>query len=273
MYDFVLLCKTFRGDLKRFQILKESVDKYNADKIPFYIVCPECDKGIFQEYTNTSYLSKIVTDEEVLAANNINCQEQNWHSQQIIKLGFYKLKLADFYAVIDSDLYFIQNFYYSDFMYDEKTPYFYISEILNPKKEQLYIQNYLKRDGKCYDFIYNSQVFSRIVLEDMEKRLLNKNDMNLVDLINLCPYEFNWYGEWFLYANLIPMVYTRGKIKVFWKQLEYIEAKESGFTEKDFIEQGYIAILMQNRWVKDSKYKPSIFYKLIKIRKNILDKL
>ena len=46
MKDLVLFCKTYNGDIERFKVLKESVDKFNVDKIPFYVVCPKKDKEL-----------------------------------------------------------------------------------------------------------------------------------------------------------------------------------------------------------------------------------
>jgi hypothetical protein len=41
MTKFVLFTKTFNGDLRRFKILKDSIDKYNKDNLPFYVSVPK----------------------------------------------------------------------------------------------------------------------------------------------------------------------------------------------------------------------------------------
>jgi len=148
MYNLVLFCKSYIGDLKRIKILKNSID----DNIPFCIVCPKKDLEIFKTELITgkeTYPIHLITDEEVIDKLGLYMQKQDWHFQQIIKLGFYKMNLCMHYSIIDSDCYFIQNFYTSDFMHDENTPYFCIKEVLNPNEEELYIKNYLNRKGKC----------------------------------------------------------------------------------------------------------------------------
>lgn len=35
-----LMCKTYRRNLLRLKTLKQSIDEYNKDDIPFYIVAP-----------------------------------------------------------------------------------------------------------------------------------------------------------------------------------------------------------------------------------------
>ena len=275
MHNLVIFCKSYRGDLNRIKILKDSIDRFNADKLPFYIVCPQDDISLFQrELINgkENYELKLISDEDVLRANGIEKQKQDWYFQQIIKLGFYKLGLCNHYAIFDSDCYFIQNFYFSDFMYDENIPYFYLHEILKPTEEEDYVRRYLNRKGRTYGYIYISQVFSRIVLLDMEQRLLQKKKLKLTDLISSHCYEFNWYGEWFIHSGILPLNYTNGKLKTFWLERQYQESRKNGDTEQDFVKAGYNAILMQNRWVKDEKYKPSPFSKLIKAKHYCLDK-
>jgi hypothetical protein len=100
------------------------------------------------------------------------------------------------------------------------------------------------------------QVFSRFVLEDMKKNVLKKNGLCWNDLIKLSPWEFQWYGEYYLKCKIHELLPTTGLVKSFLIQLQYISERYRGYTEEDFIKQGYIAILMQNKWVKDKVYKP-----------------
>ena len=68
MHNLVLFCKTFIRDLDRIKTLKASVDKFNADKIPFCIVCPEAETDIFKRQLITGkedYELIFFTDEEV----------------------------------------------------------------------------------------------------------------------------------------------------------------------------------------------------------------
>lgn len=175
MHNLVLFCKTYRGDLNRFKILKSSIDKHNIDNIPFYVVCPENDIQLIKNTTyrgDEKYDIHFISDESVYAINNINAQKQSWISQQIIKLGFYKLGLCKHYAIFDSDCYFITDFHFSDFMYDDDTPYFCIKEASNADSAHTKIKNLLGRKGKNYDFIIQGQVFSVLILNKIEQKYL-----------------------------------------------------------------------------------------------------
>ena len=72
-YDLVLFCKSYRGDFERACTLKKSIDKHNADNLPFIMVVPASDYDMFARLcTGTeSYDFTIITDEDVLSANGI----------------------------------------------------------------------------------------------------------------------------------------------------------------------------------------------------------
>ncbi|MCX5849633.1 MAG: DUF6492 family protein [Deltaproteobacteria bacterium] len=265
MHNLVIFTASYIVDLDRLEILKSSVDKFNADKIPFYIVVPQKDLEIIKNKITTgneSYELKFITDEEVLHSQGE--QPDGWKKQQVKKLAFAELGICNFYTIIDSDVYFIQDFHVSDFMRDENTPYLSINEV-QQSQDKSFAKNYFNRTGKNYNFVYHGQVFSKFVLEDMKKNVLEKNGMCWNDLINLSPWEFLWYGEYYLKCKIHELLPTTQLVKSFWIQLHYILERNRGYTEEDFINQGYIAILMQNRWVKDKVYKPVKWAFLIKL--------
>lgn len=262
MHNLVLFCKSYIKDLDRLKILKESIDKFNADNIPFVIVCPKRDIEIFKSALithNEKYEIILLTDEEI-----INKEEQEtpgWISQQFVKIKFYQKNLCNFYVILDSDLYFIQNFYIKDFMYDENTPY---TSIIEEKKEEyLRIQNYLKRYGKPYSFVCQGQVFSRNLLLDIEENLLKKNNLEFKDLFEISPYEMQWYGEYYMKSMPYKLYPTSNLFRHFWFQNQYNDAIRKGCTQNNFIEQGFLGIHIQNGWVKQKTYKVPLYYLFI----------
>lgn len=264
MHNLVIFTASYIVDLDRLEILKLSVDKFNADKIPFYIVVPQKDLEIIKNKIatgNESYELKLITDEEVLISQGE--QANGWKKQQVKKLAFVDLGLCNFYTIIDSDVYFIQDFHISDFMRDENTPYLSMKEV-SQSKDKSFAKNYFNRTGENYHFVYPGQVLSRFVLEDMKKNVLEKYGLCWNDLINLSPWEYQWYGEYYLKCKIHELLPTTRLVKSFWLQRHYVFERNRGSTEEDFINQGYIAILMQNRWVKDKVYKPVKWLFLIK---------
>ena len=270
MHNLVIFTPSYINDLDRLEILKASVDKFNADKIPFYIVVPQKDLEIIKSKIVTgreSYELKFITDEEVLRSQHE--QTDGWRKQQVKKLAFGDLGISNFYAIIDSDVYFIQDFHISDFMRDKNTPFLLIREV-QQTQDKNFAKNYFNRTGKNYSFVGPCQIFSKFVLADMKNNFLEKNGLCWSDLIILSPWEYQWYGEYYLKCRIHELLPTTRLVKSFLIQLQYILARYKGYKEEDFIDQGYLAILMQNRHVKDKVYKPVKWAFLIKfIRKAV----
>ena len=256
MYNLVIFTASYVKDLNRLEVLKLSVDKFNADKIPFCIMAPQKDLEIMKNKITTgneSYELKFITDEEVLYSQGE--QSNGWKKQQVKKLAFWELGISNFYTMIDSDVYFIQDFHVSDFMRDENTPYLSINEVYQTQ-DKSFAKDYFNRTGRNYNFVSPGQVFSKFVLEDMKKNVLEKNGLCWDDLIKLSPWEYQWYGEYYLKCRIHELLPTTQMVKSFWLQSQYRWERNLGSTVEDFVRQGYIAILMQNRWVKDEVYKP-----------------
>jgi hypothetical protein len=276
-YNLVLFCKSYRGDLDRITTLKKSVDKFNADKIPFVVCCPTSDMDLFTKTLKSGkedYDFILVTDEEVLKANNLDAAAiQSWKSQQIIKLGFYKLGLCDHYAIYDSDCYFIADFHIDDFMYDKNTPYLFMTEILSPTTNHLFIKNYFKRHGRTYDFVHMSQVFSSDVLKDMEKNFLQKNNLTFPDLIDMYPYEFNWYGEYLLKSEIHEIIPATPKLRRYDYQEDYVLDRHRGIRIKDLVSMGYNGLIMQSGWLNRKIYRDPWYGKFARIKRNVFFKI
>ena len=119
MEKVVLYCKSFHRDVDRVVNLQESIDKHNIDNIPFYVSVPQQDVELFK----SKGIRNIVEDESIYQSNS-----SGWIQQQIVKSNFWKLGLCENYVCIDSDGYFIKDFYITDFMYDDQTPYTVIHE-------------------------------------------------------------------------------------------------------------------------------------------------
>ena len=276
-YHHIIFCKSYRGDLKRIKTLKSSIDCFNADNIPFIICCPESDKNLFESKLRTNqekYDFLIITDEQVLSANNLSQNNaQTWKNQQIIKLGFYKLNLCKYYTIYDSDCYFISNFYTKDFLFKHKIPYLCVSETLDPQSPLLPIKDYFKRPGRTYDFVHMSQTFSSDVLNDMEKNLLNKKNITLSTLIQICPYEFNWYGEYLLTTKEYKYIPATSKVRTYFYQEDYILDRHRGIRNCDIISMGYNCICMQSGWINRSTYRDPWYGKLARIKRNVFFKI
>ncbi len=266
-FNFILFCKSYIGDIAYLKILKESIDKYNIDNIPFCLVVPKNDLEKIKESLETgkeAYKLFFRTDEDILNLINEKA-EQGWVPQQIIKLNAHKTNLANFYCIIAADCYFITNFRTSDFMYNETTPYTIMfrehCDNINAAPSKI-IKDFYKRDGLCYGWAAMPTIFATKVLEDFSNFLESEN-LSISDILKISPYEFIWYGEFLWKTKPFEIIPTDKFLYSFWYESEYKEARRK-YTVEDFIKMGYIGINMQSGWVKDKIYKPSKFIKLHK---------
>ena len=205
---------------------------------------------------NEDYFLDFIQEDKLID----NSLGNGWLDQQVVKLRFYKLKVCDFYLVLDSDSYFIRDFYISDFMYDNHTPYIVCHEgksgtLLNTKfgntqamydKEE-FIRKFFDRRGKHYRFLTSPFMFSSHVCRELDKQY------GADWCIKLCSCEAAWHGEMLLSMGLPYkptelffecMVY-QGKLDL-WRKLK--------ISTKDISNQ-YIGIGMQDKLLKEHKYE------------------
>ena len=265
MNKIVLYTKTYRGDLERVKHLTESIKMFNTDNIPFYISIPKIDELLFKNNIDTDYVC-IVFDEDI-----IDISTQNWYTQQIVKSSFWELGLCENYVMIDSDSYFIKDFYVSDFMYDENTPYTVMHEQrdlfewsskyneyigYNPKNgfinDRQRVMDYFNRNGRFYDFGPSPTIWSTKVWKSLDE-MINTESKSLKDILNMVASEFTWYGEFLLKYRPIDIIPIEPLFKVFHYQPQYSFYKQLGYTENIFSEN-YMGIVMQSNWGAPLKY-------------------
>ena len=255
MNKLVLYCKSYDQDVYRAKTLLESIIKHNIDNIPFYISVPSKDIELFHNVLGTQNYT-LLPDEDIDSENG------GWKGQQIVKSQFWKLGLCENYVCIDSDCFFIKDFYTSDFMFDENTPYTVCHEYksffefmdkfplnFDPyesfKKERLEIMNLFGRNGVIYDFGPGPTIWSSKVWEDLEKGYIKPNNLTFTDLIAANGSEFTWYGEWLLYSQIIRLMPKGPLFKNYHYPHQYEFDKKHKYTTHD-IAKRYLGIGIQS---------------------------
>lgn len=266
MKNIVLYTKSYHRDLERIKVSVESIKKYNKDNIPYYISVPQSDLPLFKNNIDTSYVN-LVTDEEIYSIS-----EQSWKTQQIVKSNFWKLGVCENYVMLDSDSYFIRDFYVSDFIYTDTTPYTVMHEqkdlfewtykfknVLGFDPYKSYVEDRKKimdvfeRTGRIYDFGPGPIIWSAKVWKSLEENYIQPNELTFAKMIEYCPSEFTWYGEYLLTTRVIDIVPIEPMFKFFHFPHQYQTFKQMGYTEDDFT-QSYLGIVMQSNWGAPLKY-------------------
>ena len=264
----IIFCKTTEKDFLRLMVTIDSIQKYNKDNLKFYIAVDEKD---IRELD----VSDIEADIEIVSERDIVNLSQvkmgDWKKQQVIKFEFCKNMDSDNCLILDSDSYFIKDFYKKDFFDNGGNlytvihrvdklidDYKYVGEI--PEKNiEFYkslrerIKNNFRNHGNLYDFGPPPVLWSKEVVLDFEKNYLKEVGKTFVDIIREVPLEYNWYGEWLLANDVIEIVPTQPLFKNISSKEEYDKMKELKISTSD-LKENYFGINMQSNWKPPLKY-------------------
>ena len=262
MKKLVLYCKSFSRDLDRVVALAESINKHNKDNLPFYVSVPREDVPLFR----SRGIENLIEDESVYDGKT-----SSWIQQQIVKSSFWKLGESENYVCIDSDGYFIRDFYTSDFMYGED-PYTVIHEQkelfswsvynvdrlgFDPKNgfvaDRQKIMDVFGRTGKYYDFGPVPTIWSSKVWQSLENNYMQPNNLSWDQLLQYSPSEFSWYGEALLAFSAIKLYPAEPIFKVFHYKQQVDDYLSSKITE-EMLSQNYLGVIMQSNFNATLKY-------------------
>jgi len=268
--SLVLYCKSYRTDLNRVVRLAKSVDRFNADKIPFYISVPTTDLHLFKEHLS-GFQVTFIEDEQIICSNpklNIEIIQllPGNISQQIVKSEFWRMGVSDSYLCLDSDCIFIRPFRTADFIALNGTPYTIMDEgrdilfpalslgkkqiISNFQRESTEVQRAFGRAGKHYNFGPNCPVWDRRVWQSLASEMLEPNKKNFLDLIQQSPNEMRWYGEALIRYRAIDILPTQPFFKMYHYAWQLTKDKGNGIGIPE-LTQLYCGVVYQSAWERE----------------------
>ena len=264
---FALLIKSFFNDINRADRLVKTIRAYNRDNIPLHLIVPSADLSAFKNKLGCEEISYLV-DEDIqeLTMNSSKRREISLPPvimQQVIKSEFWRLGIADNFLVIDSDSYFIKDFALSDFMFDEHTPY----TIMNEGRHQLdwaaragnerFVRDYhelreralglFNRKGPHFDFAPTPMICSSKVWAMMYEKVAKPAGESFYDQIVRFPCETQWYGEFLLHDQTIPIIPREPLFKVWGFEDQWKEGISIGETD-EVLSQNYLGVIDQSYW-------------------------
>jgi|TARA_B110000305_G_C19425731_1_gene633479 hypothetical protein len=269
-YKIVLYNKTFSRDFTRTKRLLESINEYNIDDIPFFISCPKLERNQLETTIGTEGY-EFIADEDIWQFEN---KLDGWRSQQIVKSNLWKTIDVDNYVCVDSDQFFIRNFFETDFLHPSDTPYSLVHENKEVQQyEKLLLgknyreNNYVKavqayrstfsqpKHSKIYDFGPPPYIWSTAVWQHFEDNVLLPNDLNFetfqigFETHYRIPFrEAITYGEYLLASRIIPIHPTSGLFKFYhWKEMYDFE-QETKLGLEENIKENFLGITLQSNW-------------------------
>ncbi|MFH2218780.1 MAG: DUF6492 family protein [Pseudomonadota bacterium] len=290
MKDIVLFCKSYSRDIFRAVGLVNSAEKFNTDRIPFYVSVPRDDLTLFKEHLGNAFVN-LIADEEILEASfkQLGCRPADilpkvpGHlMQQIVKAEFWRLLPCRNYLVIDSDSYFVRPFSADDFLFDETVPY----TVMHESKEILQfaarsgrkdvIREYIElrrefkgvfgRRGRHFDFGPTPVIWSKTVWEGISENHAIPRGTNIFEMICKHPCELLWYGEYLLHATPFPIIPVEPLFKVYHYKEQYDEGQRLGESDR-VIAQNFLGVVLQSNWNRSldaPRAKPSILSRFFK---------
>ena len=289
----VFLLKTYGNDFLYAKRLIASYRQYNVDDISMFIVVPESDLELFGIFNDIDI--KVLAEESVTDClvndDSVFGIRPGFINQEIIKLAFWELNLCENYFCIDSDAEFIRDFYFSDFMFDENTPFSVLIEDNELAVDPEYYKEHWIERSRLIDIIKNEigvedrrtltchgmTIFSRQVLKSFKEKYLLPRGYTYVDALKKSPYEFSWYNFWLQKDKTIPIVFREPLLKVFHNKSQHLEYLRKKITLKD-ISRGYLGVVINSNYSRDfgvvgydteEPYKTDILTRILRKLKNI----
>jgi hypothetical protein len=267
VHDLVLYCKSYRNDFLRLKRLLASIDRFNADGLPFYISTPIADHELLIQIVGQEGYHW-VADEEIVRANaqaDFAAYQAmpGGLSQQIIKSEFWRLGLTENYLCLDSDSLFIRPFYRPDFMAVDGNPY----TVLHQNKELLQLatdRGHLRverdlrveaervkalfaRVGPNFYCAPAPFIWSAKVWQSLDQGYLQPNDISLWKLISPAHPETLIYAEALLKYRAIPLIAIEPLFRTYHFDWHYYLMKRLGETEEK-LRQNYLGVIYQSAW-------------------------
>ena len=264
---FALVIKSYFNDLNRADRLVKSITKYNADRLPVYVVVPREDLLPFKEKLGSQNINYL-KDGDILELTMMHSKSKRVElppviMQQVVKSEFWRLGLTENFLIIDSDSYFIKEFTLQDFMFDEHTPY----TIMNEGRHQLdwaaragnerFIRDYhelrgralglFNRAGPHFDFAPTPMICSSEVWRAMFEKVAKPAGESFYDQIVRFPCETQWYGEFLLHDQTIPIIPREPLFKVWGFKDQWREGISLGETDH-ILAQNYLGVIDQSYW-------------------------
>ena len=270
----VIFVKTYPKDFANLKVLIDSIDSYNVDNIPVYICIDKGNKRVFDDilgidHHNIVYSEDILEEYSTEALMKLKNMER-WEIQQVLKFEFCKNTYeSEHFLIVDSDSIFIRPFYIRDFYDEDNNLYtimrtvkkqidWYAADVphldINLKEQEQMmsfnrkqIQSIIDREGEVYDFGPPLILWSKTVIDDFYQNYLLPNDLTFTDIIKKVPIEYNWYGEWLLKTEIIPVIPKEPMLKnIFWED-QYNTMIKNGIS-KSILAKEYLGINLQTNF-------------------------
>ncbi len=273
MHRLILFIKSYRPDSKSTEKLLNSIYKHNKDNIPVYLSVNDVDFNYFKDFYDSAPIT-VIKDGDIFDYPD----DDGWRYQQVIKANVYRLNICENYLCIDSDSEFIRDFYYTDFMYNEKIPYTIMHESksfletmenIGLDSQNIFFKQALRATrplfgnvGKEWDYGPSPYLWHCNIWKHFNDVFLKEQNQTFTDFFNEIdkvtpPSECVIYGEYLLKTKLIDILPIEGFFKVYHYKKQFDLEKK--FYKIKKIKKNYLGVIFQSNWAKRKRKWYDIF--------------
>lgn len=262
MHYFGFLLKTYAGDIESASNLITSFNEHNKDQIALDVVVPPEDLELFSRFTsNTIAVIPENTVPATFTNDFVDGIRPGYINQEIVKLAYFKTKRFQNYLCLDSDALFITDFWLSDFIQSDGTPFTVLVEdrelmsdveyrslhwVSREKKLQR-IRNYLHvAEGVNLLTCHGFQILQGEILQQFEEEILAPKGLEFLDLLKISPYEFTWYN-YFLQTTQRKIVVREPYFRVIHTGRQFASERLLGKQTKDW-SNGYLGLVLNSNF-------------------------
>ena len=271
MATFGILVKSFREDAPAAKRLFDSLRRFNSDDLPIWVVVPDADVSVFTNMTQG--LCEVIPEsalEEHLVSEPVAGIRPGYINQEIVKLAFWEMGIADNYLPVDSDAVFLRPFGINDFMFAQDVPYTVLLEDRELQMDPDYyashwqgreailrrIQQQVGLNDSRLLTCHGHQVLSSMVLRSLSEEYLKPRDWSYARMLEEGPYEFSWYNFWLQKSKIMPIEIREPYFKVIHSKEQHADLAIRGVTTSD-IARGYLGVIVNSNF-SDSRGELSI---------------
>lgn len=265
MKNFVIMVKSYAPDFHYARNLVESFHQFCTDDTPLILVVPPED---LSQFAGLAGGRVSVISEEPLAHYFTHVPvaglRVGYVNQEIVKLAFWELGLAENYLCVDSEVEFIRPFSETDFMYSTNVPFSILTQDLELDVDPTYFEQYGRRRHESLEHIareigwdprviltcHGQTVFSAAVLRSWKSDFLEPRGWSYLDALECEPYEFTWYNLWLQKSGVIPVHPREPWIKIFHHEGQHMEYLARGLTHAD-LARGYLGVLVNSNFDRE----------------------
>ena len=270
-YKLAIYIKTFERDISRVGKLMDSIQRFNRDNIPVFISCSQIDRVRLEKELSEIEEWNYIPDEEIFEPTY---RWSGWEHQMLVKMEAHKVIPADNILILDSDSFFIKDFYVDDFIAYDNIPYTIIHENKQVAEYETFLKNgkysetgYAKavrayrdlfgfKSNRIYDYGPNPHLWNIGVMKSFYENYLQYNDLSLEEFCSKVKQQYNihfretlTYGEYLMGTKAMPIIPSGPLFKVYhWKELYDFELKNN-MVEYDKIKDNYLGVVLQSNWL------------------------